>query len=72
MTQWETAERNRYMESRLVVGEGQEVGRELRKVVCLVDKSPDEDDHQDQHPYFASQGRLHVRGQMLVLVRIRV
>ena len=72
MSQWEKAERNHCMESRLGVGEGQEVGREPRKAVCLVDKSPDEDGHQDQHPYFASRGRLHVQGRMLVLVRIRV
>jgi hypothetical protein len=59
--------RSRYMETKLVVGEGQEVGRVHRKVECLVGKSLDEDARRDQHPYFAFRGRLHVRGRRLAL-----
>jgi hypothetical protein len=62
---------SRYMEMPLAVGEDPEADHVRRKVVCLVDKSLDEDDHRDQRPYFAYPGRLHVRGQMLVLVRRR-
>ena len=60
-----------YMEIRLVAAEDPKAGRVRRKVVCLVGKLPDEDDHQDQHPCFAFQGRLHVQVRRLVLEKRR-
>ena len=59
------------MEMPLAVGEDPEADHARHKVACLVDRSLGEDDHQDQRPYFAYLGKLHVQGQMLVLVRRR-
>ena len=63
--------RSRYMEMQLVAGEDPKVDRVHRKVEFLEGKLRGEDDHQDQHPYFAYRGRLHVRGRRLVPVRRR-
>lgn len=59
----------RCKEIRLAAAEDPRADHVRHRVVCLVDKSPDEDDHQDQHPCFACQGRLHVQGRRLVLER---